>query len=289
MYTKRTVILIFICSYFISCANKEDKINVENIVQEWKGKEIKFPEDMTYTFQGYDTVSYFTNNQYKILTYIDSFGCTSCKLKLNKWIDFINYLDSFTSNKIDYIFIFNPKNRGVKDLKAELYLNNFTKPICLDLKDELNLINNFPTEYDFQTFLLDSNNHVKLIGNPISNSDIKELYLETLLNKKRNDLCKTEIKLLTDSIINLGETSINSTKKTSILLQNRIDTPFVITGIDISCRCIDSKYNKAPIYKNQTNNIIIEYTPKDIGLFKETIIIRGNMNPIKLIIKGKAI
>lgn len=179
MYIKRIIISIFICSCFISCVNKEDKINVENIVQEWKGKEINFPKDMTYTFQGYDTVSYSTNSQYKILTYIDSFGCTSCKLKLNKWIEFISYLDSSMSNKIDYIFIFNPKSSGVKDLKAELYLNNFTKPICLDLKDEFNSLNNFPTEYDFQTFLLDSNNRVKIIGNPISNSNIKELYLET--------------------------------------------------------------------------------------------------------------
>lgn len=55
MYIKRIIISIFICSCFISCVNKENKINVENIVQEWKGKEINFPKDMTYTFQGYNT------------------------------------------------------------------------------------------------------------------------------------------------------------------------------------------------------------------------------------------
>ena len=55
------------------------------LVQEWSGKEIKFPSRSVFTIQGKDTVDFdFEDADYKVVTYIDSVGCTSCKLNLER-------------------------------------------------------------------------------------------------------------------------------------------------------------------------------------------------------------
>ena len=60
------------------------------LVREWEGKEIQFPSNSVFTIQGKDTIEYSgDNSDYKIVTYIDSIGCTSCKLQLQNWKDFI--------------------------------------------------------------------------------------------------------------------------------------------------------------------------------------------------------
>lgn len=57
-------------------------------MQEWKGREILYPNDMHFFMQGRDTLNADSICMYKIITYIDSIGCMSCKLGLSQWQDF---------------------------------------------------------------------------------------------------------------------------------------------------------------------------------------------------------
>ena len=58
-------------------------------MQEWKGREILYPNDMHFFMQGRDTLNADSICMYKIITYIDSIGCMSCKLQLREWLTFI--------------------------------------------------------------------------------------------------------------------------------------------------------------------------------------------------------
>lgn len=53
-------------------------------MQEWKGREILYPNDMHFFMQGRDTLNADSICMYKIITYIDSIGCMSCKLGLSQ-------------------------------------------------------------------------------------------------------------------------------------------------------------------------------------------------------------
>ena len=44
----------------------------------------------------------------------------------------------------------------------------------------MNKINNFPTSSLLQCFLIDQNNHIILIGNPIRNDNIWDLYKKAI-------------------------------------------------------------------------------------------------------------
>ena len=79
-----------------SCSRRNTtKKKIEEMIKLWQGKEIIFPEELIFTKYGKDTVKYnISVSDYKIIMYVDSVGCTECKLQLYKWKDFITEVDS---------------------------------------------------------------------------------------------------------------------------------------------------------------------------------------------------
>lgn len=173
--------LIFTFSLILlisSCKNTKTHFG-ENEVREWQGKEIIIPSDSLFQKIGKDTIS--ANKNFKILMYVDTVGCLSCKLQLRKWEKFMTVVDSVSNKNVTYLFYVNPKK--VEDLRFVLYRDNFTYPVFLDMKDSLNTLNNFSSEFIFQTFLLDKNNKVLLIGNPMISDDLMKLYINKIQSK----------------------------------------------------------------------------------------------------------
>ena len=164
-YITRSLIIIICTCIHLSCQDK-DRSNITSMVTEWQGKEIQFPTNSTFTRQGEDTVSVNMNAEYKILVYVDSAGCTSCRL------------DSVAKEPVQFLFYLTPKS--VKEARYITRRDDFTYPMCIDLKNEINRKNNFPKEDTFHTFLLDAENKVQIIGNPIHNNAVRELYLNAI-------------------------------------------------------------------------------------------------------------
>ena len=85
----RYLCLIWVLVLFSSCKESE-KEKIARLVEEWEGKEILFPARSIFTIQGKDTVDFsLADTDYKVVTYIDSVGCTSCKLQLPRWKQFM--------------------------------------------------------------------------------------------------------------------------------------------------------------------------------------------------------
>lgn len=76
-------------------------------MKEWNNKEIVYPNKMQFTILGVDT-SFLSQSEYRIITYVDSVGCTNCKLRLEQWKKFINQLD--TVGNVPVLFFLHPKN-----------------------------------------------------------------------------------------------------------------------------------------------------------------------------------
>ena len=149
-------------------------------MKEWTRKEILFHDRAVFTIQGKDTLDKFpyASTYYKIVTYVDSLGCLSCKLQLLERINFIAEVDSVTSRNVSFYFFFHPRNR--KELIMTLQSEDFIYPVCIDLKDTFNKLNKFPLNDKFRTFLLDNTNKVILVGNPMHHPRRKEMYMGQL-------------------------------------------------------------------------------------------------------------
>lgn len=77
----------YLCFLMALCSCKETKEQqISRLIHEWEGRTIVYPADMTFSVLGKDSAGYsFPQNEYTIMTYVDSVGCTGCKLQLPTW------------------------------------------------------------------------------------------------------------------------------------------------------------------------------------------------------------
>ena len=115
-----------------SCSNLEKKRQVASIIEQWIGKEILYPEETVFTVQDGDTLDNVLLKEYSytIVNYVDSTGCTSCKLQLPRWNTFIQEIDSISKKKINLCFIFHPQD--IQEVINVLKVNSFKYPIWID-------------------------------------------------------------------------------------------------------------------------------------------------------------
>lgn len=255
------------------------------MVTEWQGKEIRFPQDMVFTRFTTDTVDFtLPESSHKILVFVDSIGCTSCKLQLHRWKELIQHTDSITQRTVPFLFFFQSTDK--KEIRYLLKKDNFDLPICLDQSDRLNGLNHFPADGRFQTFLLDKNNKVVVIGNPIHNPNIRELYLKEITGKQPASQIQTTVQVEKASI-QLGAIQDGESKEAVFQLTNTGSNPLVILDAATTCGCARPSFDKHPGKPGETLQVRVIMTPKDKGFFDETITVKCNTKEmIKLNIRG---
>jgi hypothetical protein len=224
---KITSFYIFFFFFVFACQTDGQEENIAQLVTEWQGKEIVFPENIVFIRYLTDTTNYrIPDSDYKILVYVDSVGCTSCKLQLAKWKELIAYTDSITGSNVPFLFFFHAKD--YREVRYLLKSESFDLPVCIDTEDGLNRLNRFPSDMIFQTFLLDKDNKVAVIGNPIHNIAVKELYLKRI--GRQSDLPDGQIKTeatadVTD--IDMGSFKPSETKQAVFTIRNTGSKPLV--------------------------------------------------------------
>lgn len=168
--------IIFILLLF-GCSNT--KSDSERFINERVGKKLILPSLYTYEF---DTVKncHFQNNA-KMIVYIDG----SCFVCLNDLLDWKRLIDQFRDNyKVHFIFYIYAFDKG--SLIRELKEMNFNADYCIDTKQEFIIKNKLPYLKHFNTFLVNDKNIIRLVGNPILDFKIKDLY-ESEINKMKRD------------------------------------------------------------------------------------------------------
>jgi hypothetical protein len=273
-----------------ACEEKDNRKEVARLVTEWQGKEIIFPDNLVFTRYVVDTVDYqIPESDYKVLVYVDSIGCTSCKLQLNKWKELIEYTDSVTGGTIPFLFFFQTKD--YREINYLLKMDKFDIPVCIDKEDKLNKLNKFPPVIAFQTFLLDKDNKVVVIGNPVHNLALRDLYVKQITGKDTpgNNQAKT-IAEAEVTEIDMGRFPKTEQRKALFNITNKGEYPLVILGTTVTCGCAKAQFDKHPAGKGETLQVSIEMSPKESGFFSETITVKCNTDkPIKLQIRGQAL
>lgn len=71
----------------VSCKDKRHDA-AQRMVKEWSNRELLFPEHPVFTRFVKDTVPYrIPPSDYKVVVYVDSVDCLSCRLQLFRWKD----------------------------------------------------------------------------------------------------------------------------------------------------------------------------------------------------------
>ena len=132
----------------------------------------------SYNILGTDTVLSVDiwKEPYKILTYIDSIGCSACQMDIPLWVELI---DSCKQQQFNVTFIFVIHSDDFVKLSSDIRFFNFDHPLIYDYQNSFDKINNFPPP-PYRSFLLDKDNKVKIVGSPIYYPKIWQLYKDIL-------------------------------------------------------------------------------------------------------------
>jgi len=164
---------------FSSCTtNKRDE--AAKIIRSWKGKEIIFPKDVNCITPktGLDMLNCpdLNSSSLKVLLYMSSTNCTGCGFRVNEWKHLVREADSLFSHSLQFVFFIHLKQNEIGILKTVLQDNEFQVPVWIDTDGAINKLNHFSDNTAYQCFLLNSNNRVLLVGNPVNRIEIWELY-----------------------------------------------------------------------------------------------------------------
>lgn len=290
------ILIVFSIMTFIlfSCTSTRKEREIHRLISEWSGKEILFPKDMCFVVYGKDTVKYPKKRpEYSIVCYMDSAGCTSCKLQSQLWKKYISQLYTADGEEVPVLFFMHPRNKHeLIDLLENTY---FDYPVCIDEDDTFNSLNHFPSDMTFQTFLLDKDNKVLAIGNPVHNLKLGELYLQIIKGVKmqQNSTEKNtkKTKVITDkNAISLGSFNWQKKQIAVFTLKNIGNNLLVIENVTTSCGCTSVAYSQKPIQPGEEARLEVTYQAEQPEYFNKKITVYSNADssPIVLSISGNA-
>lgn len=166
------------------------------------------------------------------------------------------------------------------------------RPVCFDREDAFNRVNRFPSEMALQTFLLDKDNRVVAIGNPVHNPQVKELYLN-IIGGKRSASAETvqTVASLSEREVQFCSFPMGEKKERKVTLRNTGDAPLVIHGVDTSCGCTRVEYSQRPLRPGEETTLLIIYEADEAGHFRKTVDVYCNAAdaPLRIIVTGEAV
>lgn len=159
-----------------ACSNMQDKI------KKMLDTHFVFTESKMYLWKPVTSLACYpyANAKYKLVVYADSSECTQCYLThLEHWEKYVN-IEKQSKGKFVCLFVIEGKRTNIPTvsemirLKHTIYFDEY-----FTLRHENPQI---PRENVFHVFLVDKNDKIKLVGNPIQNEKI-ELLLDSILTK----------------------------------------------------------------------------------------------------------
>ena len=273
----------------LSCMDSREK-EVMTLLNEWVGKEILYPKNLLICN---DSSGNSLESKYKVFIYTDSLGCVSCKLNLAKWRTFISMVDSVAPGNVRALFVFQPKR--INELRMLLKNENFSYSLYIDKDDQFNKLNHFPSKMEFQTFLLDKDNKVLAIGNPVLNPKVKELYLKIIQGKPLQDDSKDKQVMTTVSlestVLSMGDFSWQEERQGTFRLKNTGEKPLVIQDVVTSCGCLTVDYPQEPVQPGKEAVLRMTYKADSPGYFNKVVTVYCNAedSPIRLRVSGNAL
>ncbi|MDR1161691.1 MAG: hypothetical protein LBK45_05075 [Tannerellaceae bacterium] len=178
--------IVIICfSLICSCVNEQTNINENTtpaeVIDNLIGKAVDLPDSLLLV--SYHTVDSHKHDSgspdvLKLVTFIDA-GYSDCRYKLNFWKKFLSSVYAANKNCIFYLYI-NWGNEKIDSLSNPIYQKfNFPYAWYLDTNDLF--FNKYGiTDKKMQTMLLNGRNEILLVGDPVFDTALCELYFNRI-------------------------------------------------------------------------------------------------------------
>ena len=141
------------------------------------------------------------HSRYTYVMYVDSMSCSLCTLKeMNKWT---RYMEEMSAFNINFMPVFKPMKRDLPEFVYRVKAMNLPFTVYIDSLGVLEEDNTSLRDLgDWNTFIIDKEGQIIIVGNPIRNHGIKEMVKEYLqlsrcsklfysIEVSRSHICRT--------------------------------------------------------------------------------------------------
>ncbi len=281
----RLIPILLLVMTSCSGSNKEQR----GIVAEWTGKEIVIPEGLGFQVDNIPVDYDFDAADFKIVTYVDSAGCTNCRMKLKDWDKVIDGFRSSPDVDVSFLMIVDSDKR--EEIERLVKDNDFHHPVSIDSAGLFRKANPLPSKPEHQTFLLDADNKVIALGNPVQNPKIRELYARLIfdstddgktLEDEEEQICRKPVRSI--GVVGKGDT-IN--KRFRFL--NDTESDLTLQEITPSCHCVSAKVDWKVLKSGEYADIEISYIadtiPQQFYRYAD-VWFKERPNPERLVLYG---
>lgn len=176
MFTQKSFLpVLVVFPIIIGCKSNIKKI--EETLSEFASHPIAINTSDYMTFCNDSTYNILAINKatLKYVCYIDSLECSPCILKnAYKWNDYINKFENY-NDKISFSYIISSSSS--KEIMTQVKESGFCQTIFIDTLKRFSLQNpHIPKESMYHVFLLDKDNNIILVGNPLINKVIEDKF-----------------------------------------------------------------------------------------------------------------
>ena len=166
----RVLVLVIISILLVSC--NSDKLSTSDY-ESLKNSQISFPKSLEEC--GSDSV--ISSSPYKLLVFRDSLVCTPCYIKsLDEWKEFMS---AIKPNRLDLVFVLSPKHDEYISVKSVLHGHKYEWTVYIDKSNSFWKSNpQIPEDEIYHCMLLDKQNKVVVIGNPMKNEKVSKMIIQ---------------------------------------------------------------------------------------------------------------
>lgn len=171
----RLLFLFLILAHGCTSPEKNAKKEIEREVRNCLGKPVLFPDSVYVIKHG--TIVFVESNIlfhecYKIITFISG-DCEKCLENLKEWEAYTESVRLIA--EVDLITVIVTTNLSAFE---QTYLMKVPEKLTVIADSDMDIfrINKLPHNWELRTFLLDQQNRILVVGNPVSNIGINQLY-----------------------------------------------------------------------------------------------------------------
>jgi hypothetical protein len=138
----------------------------------------------------------------------------------------------------------------------------------------------------YQCFLLDSDNKVIAVGNPVHNVKIMELYQQIITSEVSDKPLVTTVEQ-ERAEMELKDLQTGKTSEAIFVLKNTGTNPLVIQQVESSCGCTVPEWEKQPVGTGKSTEIRVKITPEKKEYFNKVVIVHCNNEQGKIMLRIK--
>lgn len=224
------------------------------------GSEITLPAGLRYEIQDTALGIDLADADYTIVAYLDSAGCTACRMKLPAWTETLGELKAIDGVEVNFVMILNSSKENA--LTFTIARDNFRHPVCFDPSGLFAKANSLPQGNDYHTLLLDPNGTVLAAGNPATNPKIRALY-KRLISGDTDAPQLTAPRLCPEPNASVGIISPGDTVTQHFTLRNDGSRALTIQEITTSCDCTSATISNDTIPAGGNATVTVSWVATD--------------------------